>query len=241
MISRVCWGSIACLAVLAAASPCLAADSTGAVPRRGGVGGKIGGSFFYADADYSMGAQPRFDFAGSLRYVFTPWLRFQFSPEFTWSAYAKDEPVPFTDPGHPGDVTKEQYLTLLLPVHAQLQFTVSRGQWIYYLGAGPGVYRVIVENRRDVLKDPLTLKLHRGLYPGVTGELGAERFLRALPNTSIDFSLANHFVFAVRDEQFPAGFNSNISAIAARVGANYYFDLNRSRRPAVVPLPGIER
>ena len=55
----------------------------------------------------------------------------------------------------PADVTKENMLTLVLPVSAQLQYTQKRGAWLYHLGAGPGLYRVWVENRRKVLKDPL--------------------------------------------------------------------------------------
>ena len=240
MISRVRWASFAVLAMLAAASPCLAAatDSTGAGPGRGGVGGPIGGSIMVLEEEYSEGALPRFDFSGQWRYAFSNSWRVQFSPGFTWSAYAKEEPIPFTDPRYPADVTKERMLTLLVPVSAQLQWTKHSGSWIYHLGAGPGVYRVWVQNRRKVLKDPITFKEHRGLYLGGTGQIGAERFFKALPSTSLEFALAMHYVVAKRDDQFPSGFNSALGNASLRVGTNYYFSMNRNPKPAETALPG---
>src|SRR5690349_3207937 len=80
--------SFAAFAWLTAASVCVAADSDYA-PRKGGVGGSLGGSRFFGQGDYSEGARPRFSFAGSLRYVMSRHWRWQFSPGFTWSAYAK--------------------------------------------------------------------------------------------------------------------------------------------------------
>jgi hypothetical protein len=232
MIARVRWVSIACLAVLTAAMACPAAAQKGASPGRGGIGGLVGASYFYAAEDYSSGARPRFDFAASFRYVFTPSFRVQLSPGFTWSAYVADRPVPFIDERFPTDLDKKDYLTLLTPISFQGQLTRIGPQWVYHLGVGPGLYRVLVEHHRRVLKDPATDRLHRGLYPGFSAELGAERFLKALPSTSIEFAVANHYVFAVRDDQFPSGWNSNLGAVAARVGVNYYFDVNRGRAPS---------
>jgi hypothetical protein len=242
MIFRLRWTGIALLTMLAAASPCLAAtDSTGAGPGRGGIGGLVGGSYMISSQDYSAGALSRFDFSGHWRYVFTPSWRIQIGPGFTWSGYRKEEPMPFTDIRHPEDTAKDGVLTLLVPVSAQVQYTIPKGAWIYHLGAGPGVYRVWVENRRDVLKDPTTFKLHRGLYLGGTAELGIERFLKALPSTSIEGQLASHFVFATRDDQFPNGFNSMLGNMALRVGANYYFSMNRKPAKQELPLPGGQR
>jgi len=242
MMFRVRWTGIALIAVLGTASPCLAAtDSTGAGPGRGGIGGLIGGSTMISAQDYSTGALARFDFSGHWRYVFSPSWRMQVSPGFTWTAYAKEKPMPFTDPAHPGDVTKENMLTLLVPISAQAQYTLHRGAWVYHLGAGPGVYRVLVENHRDVVKDPTTFKLHRGLYLGGTGQIGVERFIKALPSTSVEGQLATHFVFAQRDDQFPNGFNSMLGNLALRVGANYYFSMIRKPPEAELPLPGGQR
>ncbi|HYM81370.1 MAG TPA: hypothetical protein VEY91_08150 [Candidatus Limnocylindria bacterium] len=237
MIARVRWVGIASLAVLAAASPCLAADPTGMAPGRGGVGGLLGGSYFAFSDDYSAGAQPRLVFAGNFRYVASPWFRLQFSPGFTWAAYSNTESVPFPDPNFPGDTSKDRYLTLLVPLSFQGQFLVQRGSWHYHLGAGPGLYRVWVENRRKVLKDPDTKDLHRGIYWGATGQIGVERFLKALTSTSIEVSVAGHMVVAERDEQFPSGFNSNLGVVELRVGTNYYFGLDREKKTESPPLP----
>src|SRR4029453_6986931 len=217
MISRVLLVGLALFAVLAVASPCLAAsDSTGAAPGRGGIGGLIGGSFMLVDADYSKGALPRFDFAGHWRYVFSRSFRMQVSPGFTWSGYAQEEPIPFTDPRYPADQTKHNMLTLIVPISGQIQYTRHRGPWVYHAGLGPGVYRVWVENRRKVLKDPTTFAVHRGTYPGGTAEIGAERFFKALPSTSVEVQTVFHFIFAQWDEQFPNGFNSNLGNLGLR-------------------------
>jgi hypothetical protein len=118
-------------------------------------------------------------------------------------------------------------ITLVLPISAQLQWTPTRGPWHYHVGAGPGAYRVWVENRRKVVKDPLTKVNHKGIYPGMSGQIGVERFLKAQPTTSLEFSIAGHWAFADRPEQFPSGYNSALLGVEFRVGANYYFDVSR--------------
>jgi hypothetical protein len=214
------------------------AATTPARPRVKGIGsmgGSLGVSAFIADADYSSrrnadgtfgdtDVRERFSFAATFRYGMTSSLRWQISPGYTWTGYTEDSPIPFTDPNFPADATKEKMLTQVLPVTAQLQWVVQRGGWLYHIGSGPGVYRVWVQNRRKVLKDPVSKKLHRGFYPGASGELGASRALKGLPGTELEFSLGGHWIFAERDEQFPSGFNSFLSFLDARVGLHYTFD-----------------
>jgi hypothetical protein len=114
---------------------------------------------------------------------------------------------------------------------------VKRGWWLYHAGAGPGLYRVWVENHRKVLKDPVSLKLHRGVYPGGSAEFGAERFLKSLTSTSVEATLAGHLALARDDDRFIAGFNSNLLALEARIGVNYYFNTAASQKKATEPLP----
>jgi len=246
MIPRVRWVSVAVMALLTVASACLAADGEPAYKAgKGGVGGQVGGSYFGFDRlfgsewfrDYSDGAQPRFSFAGQFRYVRSLHWRLQLSPGFTWTAYKTSTPIPFTDPVHPDIQVKDDMVALLAPISLQAQYVVRRGQWFYHVGAGPGLYRVWVENHRKVLKDPGTFRLHRGLYPGGTFEIGAERFLKAITTTSIELSWTNHLVFAQRPEQFPNGFDSNLMAMEWRVGVNYYFDPLREKS-AGLEIPG---
>jgi len=189
----------------------------------------------YSEGDYSEGARMRFAFSGHWRYIFTPSLRFQFSPGFTWAHYDDEVPAPFRDLNFPQDSTKQNYLTLIVPMTAQLHFTSRRGAWLYYVGGGPGLYRVWIENRRKVLEDPVTHDLHRGLYLGGTGQLGAEHFLKTLPSTSIEVMADGHYIMAQRDEQFPSGWNNKILNIGVRVGVNYYFHPNPPKKAAGVP------
>jgi hypothetical protein len=254
MIARARWVSIALFAMLVAA-PCLAQDAptptpapsppptsarTGTQPGRGGVGGLIGGSYFYSADEFSKGALPRFDFSGQLRYVFSRGLRLQVSPGFTWAAYSKTEPPPFVDFRSPGDLTKEGYLSLVVPISTQLQMTWGKSPWHYHLGGGPGVYRLWVQNHRHVLVDPQTFRLHRGAYLGFTVEAGVERFLKALPNTSVEVSATHHYVMAKRDDQFPTGWNAAVGLVGLRVGTNYYFDVNKPKKTSELPLPGLK-
>jgi hypothetical protein len=216
--------------------------------RPAGIGGLVGGAQLFADTDYSnrrtpsgeygsRDSKPRFAFAANFRYAMTPWLRWQVSPGFFWAAYDQDSPLPFQDPNHPEETTKENVLTMILPVSAQLQWTPTRGPWHYHVGAGPGVYRVWVENHRKVIKDPVTKVNHKGFYPGVSGQIGVERFLKAQPSTSMEFSIASHWAFADRPEQFPSGFNSAVLGVEVRVGANYYFDTRRFERKRTEAAP----
>ena len=230
MIPRASWVSVVLGARLSVATLSHAQEA-GYGPGRGGVGGQMGGSVMLGEEDYSKAAGSRFAFSGHFRYAITPWLRWQISPAFTWTGYDDQELAPFRDPNFPNDSTKANYLTLVLPMSAQLQLTMRRGQWLSYAGAGPGVYRVWIQNRRKVLEDPVSRKLHRGLYPGATAQAGIERFLKSLPNTSVELSVDAHYVFAERPEQFPSGWNSKLLNAGIRIGGNYYFTPNPPKKP----------
>jgi hypothetical protein len=242
MTQRFGWVSLAALVLLTVASTCLAADGEPAYKAgKGGIGGQIGGSYFGFDrmfggdwfGDYSDGAMPRAGFAAQFRYVQSRHWRWQVSPGFTWSAYKTGTDLPFTDVNAPADRVKDRVLTLVVPITAQMQYVMRRGQWFYHAGVGPGLYRVWIENHRKVLRDPETLRLHRGLYAGGTFELGVERFLKSITTTSIEASWSNHLVFTQRDDQFPSGFNSNLMAMEWRLGVNYYFDPLRQKTAGI--------
>jgi hypothetical protein len=224
-------------------SVCFAQDSaepdSGAAPGRAAVGVAAGVGTFIADGDYSEGAQPRIASIGVFRYIMSPRFRAQISPGHTWTAYTQNTAAPFRDPNFPADSLKDEYLTQLVPVTLQLQVMFPRGRWIYHVGAGPGLYRVWVQNRRKVLKDPVSKVLHRGLYLGATGQIGAERFLASLPSTSVEFTATGHWVFAEDDEGFLSGFNSFLANVDLKVGVNYYFTLPKGRPNSTLPpTPG---
>jgi hypothetical protein len=211
--------------------------TTGSIPGHAGLTGLLGGSWIWADGDYGRGALPRFDFSGSWRYQMTPRWRFQFSPGFTWNAYTKHVNPPFVDPNYPNDLTKQHYLVQLVPMSAQLQWTSRTGNTMRHLGVGPGLYRVLVQHHRRDLLDPVTFKVHRGVYLGATAEVGVERFFKGLPNTAFEFNVAAHAVNAKRDDQFPNGWNAWLTDVAIRAGASYYFDVSRLAKKKPTPLP----
>ncbi len=213
------------------------APTTGALPGRGAIGGQVGLTSFLAQGDYSEGALPRMSFSGHFRYVVNKSVRWQVSPYFTWSAYKVDAPAPFTDLNFPADLTKDHYLTQVVGASGQLQWTFGTGKWKYHAGAGPAIYRVVVQNRRKVLKDPVSFKLHQGTYLGATAEIGVERFLKGLANTSLEWTAAYQGAYAKDDERFPSGFNGSVHAAELRFGAHYYYDIKKPKKPAVPKKP----
>lgn len=243
MISRLLSVGVVLLGLLASGSVVHAQESaepdSGAAPGRASLGLVLGVNDFIADADYSDGAQPRIATTAQFRYVLTRWLRWQVAFGHTWTAYSNDHRAPFADPNFPTDSLKNEYLVQVVPITAQLQLTREGTWWTSHLGFGAGLYRVWIENRRKVLKDPVSLDLHRGLYPGICGQIGIERFLHSLPSTSIEIGAAAHWVFAQDDKRFPSGYNSFLALFDVRTGVNYYFDLP-STKPKVKlpPTPG---
>jgi hypothetical protein len=238
MIHRVRLAGVAVVLLLASASlvhaqspDTTAAKHAGSRPGRGAVGMQAGMTYFFAEKDYSDGAQPRLSFAGRFRYVINEGWQWQVSPYFTWSAYAVGTAAPFRDPNFPAEVDKDFNLTQVVGANGQIQKAWGEGRTRWHLGAGPAVYRVVVQNHRKVLKDPRTDRLHQGAYLGATAELGAERFLRSLANTSLEYTLAWHTALARRDDQFPSGYNGSVSAIEFRFGAQYYFDFKKPKAP----------
>lgn len=242
MNSRVFAVSGSLLGLLTAASLCVAAEPSYA-PGKASVGGSFGVATFRPDGmlgsawfgDYSNGAITRFSFAGQFRYAMNSWLRLQAGPGVTWCAYKGDAPIPFEDPRFPEDQSKKDFLTVMVPVSVQAQYVMKHGWWLYHVGFGPGLYRLMVENHRETLKDPVTLDLHRGVYLGVTGELGVEYFLHSLTTTSVEMALVGDVPFAERADQFPSGYNSNAMALSLRVGANYHFSPGVKKKETTQP------
>jgi len=207
----------------------------------GGIGGGFGGGRIVAAGDYSEFVQTRMSFSGCWRYTFADNWRWQLSPGFTWGSYNKrSNPAPFQDPNHPSDPTKDNYLTLLVPISFEVQWLHRSHSRTWHVGAGPGLYRVWVENYRKVVPDPITFDHHRGLYWGGSAELGFEQFWKSLKTTSLEVLLDGHIVQAKRDDQFPSGFNDLVSAVGLRVGVNYYFNLRNKPKPQEPALPGME-
>jgi hypothetical protein len=245
MLTRVGLASVASALLLAGATSSFAQqpDTTsilkaGMRPHTGAVGGQIGESFFVGGGDFSKGAEPRFSFAGSFRYVSTRW-GWQLNPYFTWAAYAVNTPLPagFYDPANPADPDKNYFLTQIAGASGQLMLLRTRGSWTWHLGAGPAAYRVVLENHRKVVKDPVTFDRHRGTYWGATAEIGAEHFLKNLTTTSVEWTFAWQTAFAKKDNLFPSGFSDSPQAIELRVGAHYYYDLSLLKKPGGKTAP----
>jgi hypothetical protein len=244
MFTRVRIASVAVFLLLssAAVSHAQQADSShaapnGARPGRGAVGAQVGGTWMFADGDYSEGSLPRLAFSGSYRYVVSPRWSWQVSPYFSWAGYGASTLMPFTDPNYPADETKGEVLTQLVGANGQWQIWGGKNRWRWHVGAGPAAYRVVIQNRRKVLKDPASKRLHQGTYLGATAELGIERFTKKLPNTSVEWTLAYQTASAKRAKQFVSGFNGSPSVLELRMGGNYYFDFKKPKKPGASPAP----
>jgi hypothetical protein len=233
--------SVVALALLAATGAARAqqADSVatqGALPGRGGLGGQIGGSYMYAEGDYAEGAQPRLSFTGHFRYVINRRWGWQVSPSFTWNGYVSHADAPFVDSNFPGDgLSKEHYLSQVLGVSSQLQWYSGSGRQRWHIGIGPAIYRVVVQNRRKVVEDPVSRELHRGMHMGAVAEIGYERFLKRLPNTSLEFTVGCQTAFAKSDNRWASGWNGNPAVVDARFGAHYYYEFRKPKPKSTKP------
>jgi hypothetical protein len=221
------------LLAMASVSHAQTADSVatkGPLPGRGGIGGQIGSSYIVAGPDYSDGAQPRFSFIGHFRYQVNPSWGWQVSPYFTWNGYVSHVDAPFVDVNFPNDgLSKEDYLTYVRGGAAQLQWFHGKGRTRWHIGAGPAVYQVVIENNRKVVEDPVSRELHKGLHIGATAEFGYEKFMKKLPNTSIEGTIAWQAAFAKSDARWPSGWNGNPMLAEIRLGAHYYYDFRKPK------------
>ena len=235
MNSRFRLASVVALVFLATASVSHAqkADSVatqGPLPGRGGIGGQFGGSYFFADGDYSEGSQPRLSFIGHFRYVINRHWEWQASPYFTWSGYVSHAVAPYADLNFPSEGTSKQfYLAQIVGVDGQLQWVGGKGRQRWHLGAGPSLYRVVVQNHRRVVKDPVSLELHSSTHMGASAEFGVERFMKRLPNTSLELTAAWHAAFARDNVKFISGWNGRPMLGELRLGGNYYYDFRRGK------------
>ena len=230
---RIASAVLVLLAVAATGARAEKADTSASpappMTHRASLGGQIGTPWIVAGGDYAAGAKLRLSFSGAFRYAVSPGLRWQVSPYFGWNGYDSGEPAPFADPNFPADATKEHYLTEIAGGSAQLQWTRTRGRTLWHLGGGPAIYRVVLENRRKVVADPVSFVRHHTTHLGATAEIGIERFLKNLTTTSLEATLAYQTVFATDDTKFPSGWNDNPGALELRVGGHYYYDLNRKK------------
>ena len=227
------------LLATASVSHAQTADSVatkGPLAGRGGIGGQIGSSYIVAGPDYADGAQPRFTFIGHFRYQVNSTWGWQVSPYFTWNGYVSHENAPFVDPNFPTEgLSKQEYLTYVRGGAAQVQWFQGKGRSRWHLGLGPAVYQVVVENHRKVVEDPASHELHSGLHLGANAEFGYEKFLKKLPNTSLEGTVAWQAAFARSDERFPSGWNANPHLIELRFGAHYYYDFRKPKPTSSKP------
>lgn len=244
MITRVRLASVAFVLLLVSASVSFAQQSdttstprSGKLPKHGAIGAQVGSSWIYGGGDYGKGSQPRFSFAGSFRYVASHHWGWQINPYFTWAGYvpSKQTLIPAVTP--PPTYVEPDYLAQIAGANGQLMYLKSRGPWTWHIGAGPALYRVVLQNHRKVVKDPVTYKKHQGTYMGATAELGTEYFLKAMPSTSLEWTVAWHSAFAKRDDQFKSGFNDVPQAVEFRFGGHYYFDLVPKKKPGAMQPP----
>ncbi len=211
------------------------AARSGSRAGRGSIGSQLGGAYIVSGGNYRENAEPRFSFAGSFRYVVSPALRWQVNPYFMWNAYKSDFFYRIPDLNYMNGPVQDDLLTQIVGASAQLQRVGGKGAWRWHLGAGPALYRVVLQNHRRVVKDPVSRALHQGTYLGATAEYGAERFLSSQPNVSLEGTLAYQTAFAKDDARFPSGFNGVPGAVEIRFGGNYYFDFKAPKKPGGTP------
>ena len=152
---------------------------------------------------------------GHFRYQASTHWGWQVSPYFTWNGYVSHVDAPYEDLNFPGEGTsKEFYLTQLIGADTQGPSTYLRSKGAGRSGAP-------------------------GTHMGGSAEFGYEKFMKKLPNTSIELTAAWHIAFAKSDFRWQAVWIVNPQALEFRIGAHYYYDFRKpkpkSTKPGLTP------
>ena len=77
--------------------------------------------------------------------------------------------------------------------------------------------------------------MHDGMHMGAVAEFGIERFLKKLPNTSLELTAGWQTAFAKSDNRFPNGWNGNPALAEIRFGGHYYYEFRKPKPKSTMP------
>ena len=206
---------------------------------KGSLGGSLGVPTILATGELKRGQRPRIIGKGHFQYVMDNDWRLSFRGGFGWLGYSDKFNAPFLlqAAAAGGDSTRGDQLVILNPFTAVLTYTRRMSKsWQAFVGAGPGAYRVNIQNDHRTLFDPVTHSRYRYGSLGASGEGGMEYFLPANRNVSLEGVGTIHYLFKGNKDRFPSGYSGKHMFLDLSLGVNVYFrPLGAPSPPATVP------
>jgi len=209
------------------------------IPGKGSVGGTIGFPIILATGELKQGQMPRLMGKANFQYVINKDWRTSFKFGYGWFGWSDKFNAPFilqaAEAG--GDTTKGDQLLILNPFTATMQYTHELSKnWLAWVGAGPGVYRVNIQNDHRTIYDPVTHERFKFGSFGVSGTAGAEYFIPANKNVSLLGSATIDYLFNSNTEKYPSGYSGKYMFMDLSIGVNVYFKpLGAKSAPTPVP------
>jgi hypothetical protein len=186
-----------------------------------------------ATGELKRGQRPRIIGKLHFQYVMSRDWRLSLRAGFGWLGY-DDTPAPFVLQAEQpaGDPTRTDQLVIFNPFSAVLAYTHKLSDsWQGFVGAGPGMYRVNIQNDHRTIFDPVTHARYRYFSPGASAEGGAEYFLAANRNVSLEGVSSIHYLLRDNKDRFPSGYSGKHMFLDVSIGVNVYF------RPSGTPAP----
>jgi len=191
------------------------------VAGKGSLGGSLGVPVIMATSELKEGQHLRLMAKGHFQYVISPDWRLSLRGGFGWWTYSSKAKAPFVlqADSPEGDSTRVDQFTLLNPFTAAVVFTHRFDEsWQTFVGGGPGMYRINIENDHRTIFDPVTHERFRTWSPGVTGELGMEYFIPANRNVSLEGVGTIHYLLKTHEDKFPSGYSGHHAFLDLSLG-----------------------
>jgi hypothetical protein len=210
-------------------------------PGKGSLGGSLGVPRILATGELKQGQKPRIIGKAHFQYVMDHDWRLSLRGGFGWLGYS-DEPAPFVlqaeQPG--GDPTRGDQLLIFNPFTAVLAYTPQlSANWQGFVGVGPGAYRINIQNDHRTIFDPVTKDRYKFGSFGASAEAGAEYFLPANRNVSLEGVTTFHYLFSDHKDRFPSGYSGKHMFADVSIGVNVYFrPLGSPAPPSAIPSEG---
>ncbi|HEV8479408.1 MAG TPA: hypothetical protein VGR66_01335 [Candidatus Eisenbacteria bacterium] len=210
-------------------------------PGQGSLGATFGVPIILGPGELKWGQEPRLMGKGNFQYVINRTWRASFKFGYGWSGYNDAFNAPFVLQAAEvnGDTTKGDQLVIMNPFTATVHFTRALSKnWMWYVGGGPGVYRVNITNDHRTIYDPVTHERFKFGSFGISGTGGMEYFLPSNKNVSLLGVATVDHLFSSYKDRFPSGYAGPYTFMDVSIGVNVYFKpLGSKSTPTPAALP----
>lgn len=211
---------------------------------KGSLGATIGYPFILSPGELKWGQAPRLMGKGHFQYVINKTWRTSFTFGYGWFGWSDKFNAPFILQAEQvnGDTTKGDQLLIMNPFTAVVHYTHPLSKsWLGFVGVGPGIFRVNIQNDHRTIYDPVTHERFKFGSFGLSGDLGAEYFLPANKNVSLLGMASLDYLFGGASEsKYPSGYSGTYIFMDVNIGVNVYFKPPGAKSAPVPVLPPAE-